>query len=270
MRHEEARDSGRFWSVASPMRYEPAFQPSSLKLETIGHVFAGELYGILVVDPSRDLEGPPRSADSLFLESGVQQIAVVQQILGNVTEVNCIRASTAASQQNTDDQQASTVSFWKDSLSGVLRFEGGCACAVNWLTSANEEDKHFRLSVFGPRGSVTIEQDAGGQAPGFVRYSVTRCPSAAGPGGASLQSTAAVASAGLERQLDAWGRLIGAASSGYGGRCPDVSGEEPAPHAPVHAVIDLIVLSAMLQSRGTTVQIKRVQAVPEDRAKSSG
>lgn len=269
LRHlEESLESRCVWFVSNPLRYEPVFRPSCLRLESIGPIFAAEIYAVLVVDPSRALDGPARSEESLFIESGAQYIAVLQQLLGNITEVNCVLVSNAPGQGCAPLPAVGeplpvpkATLFWEDALSGALRFESGTMCAVNWQTSGNDEDRRFCLTLRGSRGLITVEQEAGSQAAasGIVRYSITRSlPSSGVPSSGRQPSSVAAVSAGSERQLEAWGRAIRSSSEKVG---LDLRDEDiaSARSSPQHTIADICVMSAMLRSRGTRVQISRFQ-----------
>ena len=69
---------------------------------------------------------------------------------------------------------------------------------------------------------------------------------------------------GTVRQLEAWGAAIcafnergqGSSSSCGGPRAPSFAEEPPAESSALNAIVDLMVVGAMVQSRGTTVQIR--------------
>mmetsp|Transcript_59030 Transcript_59030/g.172819 ORF Transcript_59030/g.172819 Transcript_59030/m.172819 type:complete len:412 (-) Transcript_59030:222-1457(-) len=263
-RLEDSTELGTVWFVSDPLRYELVFQPSHLKLHELGTLLAAEAYAVLVLDRRRDTR--LRSDESLFIEGGVPHVAVLRQVLGQITEVNCVRASSnSVAERASQEGDNGSDSFWNDALSGTLRFEGGVVAAVNWQTSDSQQDERFRLTLWGTKGTATVELDMSAQAvsAGLRRFTLRR--SLMGGGSAGLELPHVFASNALDRQLEAWGQAIRAAS----GRGSSGSAEGPRPageaaaksseQAALGAIVDLMVVGAMLHSRGYTVQIRERQ-----------
>jgi len=280
----ESAVDGPIWFISDHLRYESVLHPDNLKIDEFTPIVATELYAVLVVPRSA---GPPRTDESLFIEGGVQHIAVLRQLLGQITLVNCTRVSHQIKLLRDGLQEASPDGvekgsssgppdapdgnvFYKDALSGTLRFECGTVCAVNWQTSSKPQDARFRLTLYGVRGTATVELDMCSQAsisglrPRYtlLRGSDSQQSLSAGKQQRQLpkrQLPVSFTSCGVERQLDAWGRAIRSFSLKSERSFQEPEEEDPAAQrdqSPLHAIIDLIVVGAMLQSRGTTVQIR--------------
>lgn len=255
------------WFISDPLRYEPVFRPANLRLHELSPILAGEVYGVLVVEPTRS--AMDRSDECLFVESAIHYISVLRQLLGEVVEVSCLRTSTCALLRADDHQseknEETKCRFWKDAVSGTIRFDSGTVCAVNWQTSGSIEDARFRLTLWGVKGSVTVEQEVGAQASASgVRRYVLRRHGGQSHAGAGCFEPLSVASSGAELQLEAWGRAIRAAARG-GSRSesePENGGEDPAAArdmrgmSRVNSMVDVIIIGAMLQSHGTRVVIR--------------
>lgn len=260
-RLEDSSHKGVVWFVSDPLRYELVFQPPHLKLHELGTVLAAEAYAVLVLD--RRAGEPRRSDESLYIEGGVPHVAVLRQVLGQITEVNCIRVCSNSVAERADEGD----SFWSDALSGTLRFEGGVVAAINWQTSDSRQDERFRMTLWGTKGTATVELDMSAQAvsAGLRRYTLRHSLTSGGTAAAGLALPHVFPATALERQLEAWGQAIRAASgrgtcSSAGG--PRPSGDDPAglgDRSPLGAIVDLMVVGAMLQSRGSTVQIREKQ-----------
>jgi len=260
---EESNEDRLIWFVSDSVKYEPAFHPSQLRLHELGGIVAAELYAVLVAERRADdacgsaVGSDAEAVDAeepLFVEGGVQHIAVLRRLLGQVTQVNCIRASTSsprdgATGSSCDDGGGS---FWKGSLSGTLRFDSGTLCTVNWHTSDRPQDERFRVTLWGARGSASVELDTGAQAvaAGLRIFALRR----AGSGGGQ-QLPHAIPASGMELQLEAWCsaiRSMEGLSQGEDSEGSSVSTDE----SPLTAIVDLMVVSAMLQSRGSNVHIR--------------
>jgi len=224
----ESDSEGPIWHISSRLRHEPVFQAEHLRLHELGQVVAAECFAVLVVDSSA-----PSPDESLWIQGGVQHIAMLRHILGSITEVNCTRISEHSSRPGHGED------FWADALSGTLRFENGAVCVVNWQTSDSCHDERLRLTLRCARGSLTIELDTGGT--GLRRYNMRRSGNSVS---ALLHS---FTPCGAERQLEAWGAGIRAFRQGVDSCKAD---------SPLHAMVDLFVVGAMLQSAGTPTLIR--------------
>lgn len=245
---EQPDAAGGSWTASGCLRHEPALHPSTLLIDELGPLAAAQLHAAVVVGTRFDAEGAPRSDEELWIEGGVQHIAVLRQLLGPVAEVNCSRASD--SDQPSEDEGRERAAFASDSMSGTLKFESGAVCALSWQTSENRCDERFRLALWGSHGSVEVELDTSPQAAaaGLRRFTLRRAVGAARSRAGASTLPASVASAGAERQLEAWAR--GARAVGEPGS---------ADRSALHGVVDLIVVGAMLQSAGSIVQIREKQ-----------
>lgn len=244
---EQPEAGAGVWMSAGCLRHEHVFLPSTLMLNELGPIAAAEVHAAIVVANRFNAEGVLRSDEELWVEGGVQHIAVLRQLLGPVGEVNCSRASDS-DQQSPEDEGRERNAFASDSLSGTLKFESGAICALSWHTSENPSDERFRLALWGSRGGVEVELDTSPQAvaAGLQRFTLRRSIGAASRRGGAATLPASVASVGAELQLEAWAN---------GAR------QEPATpdRSALHAVVDLIVVGAMLQSGGSIVQIREKQ-----------
>lgn len=211
------------WFVADHLRYEPVFQPSSPSIAELGPLVAAEIYAVFCIDAPSGC-----SDESMWIQGGVQQIAMLRQLLGQVVEVNCVRTSNQSSAVANSPE-----SFFQDALSGTLRFDSGAAAVVNWHSCRSPQDERLRVTLWGG-GSLTVQMEPGR----FTRQNRTKRES--------------VPAAGAELQVEAWAAAILElrGSSGSGSRPPRREA------LPITAIVDLMVVSAMLQSRGIAVQIR--------------
>eukprot|EP00928_Gymnodinium_smaydae_P070398 TRINITY_DN54243_c0_g1_i2.p1 TRINITY_DN54243_c0_g1~~TRINITY_DN54243_c0_g1_i2.p1 ORF type:complete len:501 (+),score=116.31 TRINITY_DN54243_c0_g1_i2:81-1583(+) len=156
-------------------------------------------------------------------------------------------------------------------LCGTFRLDSGAVCAVNWQTCMQPADERFRLTLWGARGSQSVELEtaSSSSASGLRCYALRR--SVAEPGEPLSEATcfregdlSYVPAAGAERQLEAFGAAIRAASRPQGAAkdrarhsAADADGSGLCGHtSALRAIVDLMVLSATLQSRGTPVRIR--------------
>lgn len=271
MREKDPSGERGVWFISDPLRYEPVLNPSCLRLEELSPILAGEVYGVLVVEPTRS--AMERSDESLFVESGVDHISVLRQLLGEVVEVSCLRTSTCNALRAREGGESQPIEepsgrFWKDAMSGTIRFDSGTICAVNWQTSGCMADARFRLTLWGSKGSVTVEQEAGTQASasGVRRYVLKRKGFEHSHANVACFEPTSVASSGAELQFEAWGRAIRAAArNGIRTESEPDDGLEDAVTirdlrgmSRVNTMVNVIIVGAMLQSRGNRVVIREI------------
>lgn len=319
------------WFISDPLRYEPVFQPSNLKLGDLGTILVAELHAVLVAPrlPQAAEEGAPKATASeralqaevdggaLFVGGAAQHMALLQQLMGRAASVSFMRISdrvrqdlrsirvgamvVAAESFVCDSEDRAVLApgvrgtvlrvdelgdalidfegfeaahwvckpqhmklrilqpadaepapdFWGDALSGTVSFESGALCVVSWQTSASSRDERFRLMLQGVCGSATVELDMGTQsaAVGLRCYTLRRTLHEA-----TRRHKYSFPSSGFERQLAAWGAAVRALQASVPWQPEDPAQKHD--RSTLNSIVDIMVASGAVQSKGDIVQIK--------------
>jgi len=243
---EATTSDSPIWFVSDHLGSESVFQRSNLNLLELGVVLAAEVSSVFVTGR---LQSVADTGDQHpFILAGVRQVSMLRQILGRIIEVNCIYSSS-----NSAGESLVQSAIGDHVLCGTIRFSCGVVCVVNWQISDAQQDERFSFRVWGTSGSLSVELEAGAQGTGLgrKRYALRKSTTS---GSSSSGLPHLYAQVAPTTQLSRWVTAI----------CrPD-----PQPSlslmatgsAPLSAVVDLMVVNAMLQSKGSPIQIREKQA----------